>query len=217
MSEPSDASGAEGPSLRRWATRRLLDTASDMVTRTRQLANEISERGDLHPRVVADVLLMEAQQAAWEQLYARFKERAERADGGLASALDALDAMWQMIRHLRAGAPSILHTLSNPDETVQDRRSRFYQESTRLLTDGIRVVFATDLGHLAIPPDRMAVLVRVMMEGLVVELAQARNAEDVAEVDRAYTDLRALFERYVLDAEPLPEPQIPLEPIPLPW
>jgi hypothetical protein len=217
MSEPGDDPRGGGPSLRRWATRRLLDTASDVVTRTRQLAHELAEGGDVRPAVVADVLLMEAQQAAWEQLFARFKERAERAEAGLPSALEALDAMWQMIRHLRAGAPAILHTLSNPDETVQDRRARFYDESTRLLTEGIRTVFATDLGHLAVPPDRMAVLVRVVMEGLVVELAQARNAEDVAEVDRAYTDLRLLFERFVLDAEPLPEPQMPLEPIPLPW
>jgi hypothetical protein len=216
MSEPGDP-GRGGPSLRRWATQRLLDTASDMVSRTRQLAHELAEGGETRPGVIADVLLMEAQQAAWEQLYKRFQERAERAEGGLPSALEALDAMWHTIRHLRAGAPSILHTLSNPDETVQDRRARFYNESTRLLTEGIRTVFATDLGNLAIPPERMAVLVRVVMEGLVVELAQARTAEDVAEVDRAYTDLRALFERFVLDAEPLPESQIPLEPIPLPW
>lgn len=214
MSEGDDPS--RGPSLRRWATRRLLDTASDMVTKTRQLAHELAEAGEGRPAVIADVLLMESQQVAWEQLYKRFKERADRAEGGLPSALEALDAMWQTIRQLRAGAPSILHTLTNPDETVQDRRARFYDESTRLLTDGIRTVFATDLGHLAVPPERMAVLVRVVMEGLVVELAQARTAEDVAEVDRAYADLRALFERFVLDAEPLPE-TMPLEPIPLPW
>lgn len=215
MSEPGDPGRPQ--SLRRWATRRLLDTASEVVTRTRKLASELAE-ADVRPGAVADVLLMESQQAVWEQLYKRFKERADRAEGGLSSALEALDAMWQTIRQLRAGAPTILHTLSNVDETVQDRRARFYDECTKLLEDGIRSVFATDLGQLAVPPERMAVLVRVVMEGLVVELAQARSSDDVAEVDRAYADLRALFERFVLGAEPLPDtPPIPLEPIPLPW
>ncbi|MEZ4237471.1 MAG: hypothetical protein R3F59_15255 [Myxococcota bacterium] len=196
MSEPDDAE--RDPSLRRWATRRLMDTASDVVARGRKIATELRE-GELRPGAVADVLLMETQEAVWRQLYERFKERAQRSEGGLHSALDALDAMWQTIRQLRAGAPTILHTLSNADETVSERRSRFYRESTRLLEDGIRAVFAMDLGQLAIPPERMAVVVRVMMEGLMVELAQARTSDDVAAVDAAYGDMRTLFERFVLN------------------
>jgi len=64
----------------------------------------------------------------------------------------------------------------------------------------------------------MAVIVRVVLEGLIVELAQAHDAEDVAIVDQAYADVRALFQRFVLTGEDAPpiEP-ITLEPIPLPW
>ena len=81
---------------------------------------------------------------------------------------------------------------------VQDRLDSFYAESTSLLEDAIRHVFAEDLGQLALPPERMAVLVRILLEGLVVELAQARTQEDVAAVDQAFEDARALFARFVL-------------------
>src|SRR5687768_267579 len=162
-------------SLRRRATRRILDTASRLVTRARMKAQDVAEAGSAKPAMAADVLFMDSQHAAYVQLHKRFTERAGRGDGGLRSALEALDAMWETIRLLRGGAPAVLLTLSSADETVQGRRARFYLESTMLLEDAIRAVFANDLGQLAVPPERVAVLVRVVIEGLVVELAQARN------------------------------------------
>ncbi|MEQ1507041.1 MAG: hypothetical protein ABMB14_32740, partial [Myxococcota bacterium] len=212
-----DPAGDPDPSLRRRAAKRLLGTASNLVTRARIQAQALAEGGEARPAVVADVLLMESQHAAYVQIHRRFTERADRGEGGLGSALEALDAMWQNIRQLRGGAGAILLTLSNPDDAVQGRRARFYAESTRLLEDAIRAVFATDLGQLAIPPERMAVLVRVVLEGLVVELAQARIAADVSAVDQAYLDLRLLFERFVLpDGAPPEAAPLVLEPIPLP-
>jgi hypothetical protein len=199
MSEPADRS------LGRRATRRLLETATRLVHRARLL-----------DPTTADVVLLDTQQAAYVQLHQRFIERASRGDGGLPSALEALDAMWDTIRLLRGVAPTVLATLSSGEEEVTVRRARFYTESTRLLEDAIRAVLATDLGQLAIPPERLAVLVRVALEGLVVELAQARDAADVARVDQAYFDLRLLFERFV-GAPGEPTPMLELEPIPLPW
>lgn len=212
MSEPSDESKG---SLRERAARRLIGTASSVVSRARLRAASLAEG---RPAAVSDVLLMDAQQAAYNELHQRFTERAGRGEDGLNNALEALDAMWEGVRQLRGGAPAILLTLSSGDEIVQERRARFYLESTTLLEDAIRSVFATDLGQLAVPPQRMAVLVRVALEGLVVELAQARTSEDVAAVDQAYVDLRSLFERFVLlgDAGPAIE-AISMEPIPLPW
>jgi len=205
-------------SLRRRAGRRILGAASRLVTRGRLRAEQGDASGETRPAAVADVLLMESQQAAYEQLHRRFTERAGRGDGGLLSATDALDAMWDNIRQLRGGAPAILRTLSSGDTTVQDRRVRFYEDSTHLLEDAIRAVFAADLGQLAIPPERLAVLIRIAIEGLVVELAQARTPEDVAQVDQAYADLRALFQHVVRSESGAgPELQLPLEPIPLPW
>lgn len=217
MSDPKDAP-ENRRTLRSRATRRLLDTASTLVTRARLKAQDLSERGEPRPATAADVLLMESQHSAYVHLHRHFIERAGRGEGGLGSALEALDAMWETIRQLRSGATAVLLTLSNGDEAVQDRRAQFYLESTTLLEDAIRAVFATDLGQLAVPPDRMAVLVRVVLEGLVVELAQARTAEDVTKVDQAYADLRALFERFVVHGEGWPAVEaIALEPIPLPW
>jgi len=165
-----------------------------------------------------DHLIIEAQQATYREMHRRFTERAEGGDTGLDSALDALDAMWFNVRELRSGAHVIMGTLSSADGSVQSRLSSFYQESTGLLRDAIRGVFANDLGQLAVPPERMAVLVRVLLEGLVVELAQAQSNEDVAEVDQAYADLRQLFERFVLKGEDEPAfAEVSLEPIPLPW
>jgi hypothetical protein len=141
-------------SLRRRATRRLLDLGARALTRARLGAEGPGE-------VAADLLLMESQHSVYVQLHRRWTERAQRGDGGLRSALEALDAMWDTVRQLRAAAPTVLSTLSNPQPTVTDRRARFYVESTQLLEDAIRHVFATDLGQLALPPERLAVLVRV--------------------------------------------------------
>lgn len=203
-------------SFRRRATRRLLDSASRVVARARTKAEGAVEGG--RAGAIADVLFMDSQHAAYVQLHRRFTERAGRGDGGLGSALEALDAMWGTIRLLRSGAPAVLLTLSSADQTVQQRRERFYLDSTRLLEDAIRRVFANDLGQLAVPPERVAVLVRVVVEGLVVELAQARDAADVARVDQAYADLRAMFAAFVLQGEDGPGAEaLALEPIPLPW
>lgn len=215
MSDPTDeAPGKE--SRRRRMAKAVMETASQLVTRGRMAAQRGAEGGEARPAAMADSVFMDAQQAAYQQIYRRFSERAQRGEGGLSSAMEALDAMWQNVRQLRGGAPAILLTLSNSE--VHDRRQRFYQESTELLEDAIRLVFAADLGLLSVPPERMAVLVRVALEGLVVELAQARTAEDVARVDQAYADLRRLFEGFVLMGEvAAPEMDLLLEPIPLPW
>ncbi len=204
-------------SRRRWVARSLVETASQLVTRGRMVAQRGADAGESRPAAVADAVFMDAQQAAYQQIYRRFTERAQAGEGGLGSAMEALDAMWQNVRQLRGGAPAILLTLSNAE--VSDRRQRFYHESTQLLEDAIREVFKTDLGSLAVPPERMALLVRVVLEGLVVELAQARTADDVARVDQAYADLRRLFEGFVLmgDAAPQAITELVLEPIPLPW
>jgi hypothetical protein len=210
MTEPKD------PSLRRRATKRVLDTASSLVTRARMQAQALAEAGERRPAVVADMLLMESQHAGYVELHRRFTERARRGEMGLGSALDALDAMWQMIRQLRSGAPAVLHTLSN--DAVHEHRARFYRDSTALLEDAIRAVFSSNLGQLAIPPERLAVLVRVALEGLVVELAQARDSRDVSAVDQAYGDFRALFERFMAQGDQGPAvAEIELEPIALPW
>jgi hypothetical protein len=188
---------------------RILNRAAKLLSRTR--LNQA-------PGAARDHLIIEAQQRAFREMHSRFTERASRGEGGLNNALDALDVMWLSIRDLRGGAPVIMKTLSSNHDGVQSHLDRFYQESTSLLEDAIRAVFANDLGQLSVPPDRMAVLIRVALEGLVVELAQARSPDDVVIADQAYADFRVLFERFVLTGANAPKMDpIELEPIPLPW
>ena len=165
-----------------------------------------------------DQLLIEAQKATYREMHKRFIERAGRGERGLDQAIEAMDAMWRSIRYLRAGAPTIVGTLNSGDDQVQQMVDGFFFESTELLEDAIRAVFSEDLGRLTLPPDRMALLIRVTLQGLIFELAHARTPEQVEVVDAAYADVRTLFERFVLsDAEESTLEPLVLEPIPLPW
>ncbi|MEN0068500.1 MAG: hypothetical protein AAGA48_40645 [Myxococcota bacterium] len=213
MSESNDtASELDLGSLPARAARRLLRTANELVELAR------SSKIGAKSRAMADMLLLDSQRAFVTELHRRFTIRANEGEGGLDSALEALDLIWENVRALRAGASALLHTLSTDEEMVRDHRARFYVESTALLKEGIREVFSADLGHLALPPERLAVLVRVCLEGLVVELAQAQSPEDVAVVDQAYADFRTLFARYVVMGEGTPAlEEVHMEPIPLPW
>lgn len=163
-------------------------------------------------------LVIAAQKATFREIHRRISERAQRGEVGLPSALDALDGMWASVRDLHAGAPFIVETfaLSARDGALNTQMRSFYQESTALLEDGIQRVFAGQVDQLTIPPKRMATLIRILLEGLVLELAQARTEEDIAHVDQAYADTRNLFARFVLQ-----EDDFSIDPdtdsLPLPW
>lgn len=163
-------------------------------------------------------LVIAAQKATFRELHRRFSERARRGDVGLNSALDALDGMWYSIRDLSEGAPFVVETLSlsAQDGELNAQMRFFYKESTDLLEDGITQVFAGQLEQLTVPPKRMATLIRILLEGLILELAQARSENDLEIVDQAYSDIRNLFARFVLQ-----EDDFSIDPdtdsLPLPW
>lgn len=165
-------------------------------------------------------LLIEAQRATFRQIHKRFAERTSRGERGLGPALSAFDAMWQSLRDLRVAAPFIVETLSlsSQEGNISRKLETFYKESTALLEDGIEKVFSDDLDHLTVPPERMAVLIRICLEGLTVELAQVRSEDDLAVVDQAYADIRELFQRFVLARVDQPDldPE-ELAAVPLPW
>ena len=166
-----------------------------------------------------DHLFVETQQAFFRELHRRFSERADRGDGGVVSALEALDAAWEAIRDLHGGAAFVVETLalSNHDSALGRRVADFYDESTALLEDAIAQVFSSDLDQLAVPPERMAVLLRILSEGLVVELARARTDEELVRVDRAYRDFRDLFGRFVLGGSQPVDKDTLAGPMALPW
>ena len=166
-------------------------------------------------------LLLEAQKTTFRELHRRISEGAKRGDIGLRAALSALDSMWESIRDLREGAPFVVETLSlaGKKKDLQPNIRAFYEESKALLSDGIKCVFAEDLERLAIPPDRMAILLRIVLEGLTVELAQVQTTADLRRIDQAYADMRKLFGDFVIlkESQELTTENHTDENIPLPW
>ena len=164
-------------------------------------------------------LLIEAQRATFKQIHKRFAERTQRGDRGLGAALDAFDAMWDSVRTLRAVSPFIVETLAlvSQDGDLGTELERFFADSTGLLEDGIRRVFQEDLSALTLPPDRMAVLIRIALGGLVLELSRTRSDNSLKQVDQAYADIRLLFERFVLASTQKSDAANTSDALPLPW
>ena len=163
-------------------------------------------------------LLIETQRAVFRELHRRFTRQALGEKQGLSTALDALDAMWQTARDLRDIAPFMLETLNlgNKNASLRPQLEQFYQESTSLLEDGIRKVFVKELGVLIIPPEQMAILIRILLSGLVVELAQVQSTEQLNQLDQVYANIRSLFEKFVVQNEDLTWNE-ETDTVPLPW
>lgn len=140
-------------------------------------------------------LLIEAQRATFKQIHARFDERFESGQRGMTHALEALDALWQAVKDVRAWAPFMVETwsLAGDNQAVREHLDDFYDEAMLLLEQGIRKAFDGQVDQLAIPPQRLARLIRVTLQGLVVALAFARDESEVQAADQAYRDLRDLI------------------------
>lgn len=145
-------------------------------------------------------LLIEAQRATFRQIFSRFADRFERGDRGMETAVDALDALWESLVTMKAWTPFMVETLSQAvaDRPVRDTVDAFYDEAMDLLQQGIEQTFEHDRDRMAVPPERLARMVRVNMHGLIVELARARDEEEVEAAEETYRDLRDMFSRVVL-------------------
>ena len=152
-------------------------------------------------------LLLETQRATFREVYEHFQTRFGDGDRGVDTALDGLDALWNAIVGLHHWTPFMVETMAQTtgDRPLRDDVDAFYAEAMAMLEDGIRHAFAEHLNEPTAPPDRLAVIVRVGMHGLVVELARARTEAEVAEVERAYRDLRQMFAQSVLSTPTSPE------------
>jgi AcrR family transcriptional regulator len=148
-----------------------------------------------------DELLLEAQRVAFRRIHESFQERFEKGEVGMDTALEALDALWESVRELRTWAPFLLETMSLTAQYGPIRRQldAFYQEVTALLEDGVRQVFSADAERLQLPPERLALILRTTIHGLVVELAFARSPEDLERMDQLYLDLRWVFSQVALN------------------
>ncbi len=140
-------------------------------------------------------LLLEAQRATFRQIHLRFEERFERGERGMSTALEGIDALWEAVCELRGWAPFIVETMSlaGQNRPIRSSVDDFLTESMVLLERGIRNAFADDMDELAVPPHRLAMLIRTTLHGLVVELSYAHTPSQFGRVDQVYRDLRNLF------------------------
>lgn len=152
-------------------------------------------------------LLIEAQRATFRQIHERFQERFDKGEAGMATALGVLDNLWASLVEMRHWAPFMVETMSLAAQQSPIRKAAdaFYAESMALLEDGIRSVFAGEIDQLMVPPDRLADMVRVCVHGFIVELAYARNEQELERASQAYADFRLLFGASVLRGGPLSE------------
>ena len=152
-------------------------------------------------------LLIEAQRAAFKQIHDRFEVKFQQGDVGIDTALEGLDMLWESVRDMRAWTPFMVETMSltSQEQPVRRLLDDFYQESMDLLTRGITRTFADDSDQLAVPPHRLAWMVRTTLHGLVVELAYARSSADLQRIDQVYVDMRTGFTRFVFHPTPSTE------------
>jgi AcrR family transcriptional regulator len=152
-------------------------------------------------------LLIEAQRQTFRQVHKRIEARVGSGQAGMATAIEALDAIFDAVRDMRAWTPFMVETMAIASQggdvgaPIRTRLDEFYAEAEELLIQGITRVFERDLERLAVPPDRLARLVRISLHGLIIELAYARTPADVARVDQNYRDFRDLFERIAVRQE----------------
>lgn len=140
-------------------------------------------------------LLLEATQATFRQIHRRFDERFQRGERGLEPALEALDALWEVVRDLESWTPFMVETMSRSNQPgpIRDRVEAFYAETMPLLERGAADVFADAPELLVHSPERSARLVRVAVLGLVAEMAFAQDDAARDEVRQTYEDLRDTF------------------------
>ena len=163
-------------------------------------------------------LLLETQRTIFRELHSRITTQASNSDNPMYNALDALDSMWGTIQDMKGSAPFIVETLMmrRGDGELNQQIRNFYKESTNLLEDGIRTVFSNKLSELVISPERMSVLLRVLLSGLVVEMAGATTEKERAELHQAYRDIRTLFQDFVVMSDQWDVDET-TDSVPLPW
>ncbi|MEE2828891.1 MAG: helix-turn-helix domain-containing protein [Myxococcota bacterium] len=155
-------------------------------------------------------LLIEAQRSTFKKIHLEFEARFAQGERGLETALEAIDALWEALCGMRTWAPFMVEVMSlaGQNRPIRPHVDEFYNEATVLLERGVRNVFAQDLDVLVMPPERLAMVIRTALHGLVVELSLARTPSQVAKVDQSYRDLHSLFARSVLSG-PFPPEVIP--------
>ncbi|MGC6493063.1 MAG: TetR family transcriptional regulator [Myxococcota bacterium] len=164
----------------------LADVAKDAGLPIGQLTDRFPSRHHL---------VIETHRATFRAVHERFEERFAAGEQGMTTAIDALDALWDVLRELQPFTPFLLATLTRAtrDEALAERLASFNAEAATRLELGLIRAFPDQLHALPLPPDRLGRAVRTGLYGLLVELAQARTEQELLAVEQTYQDVRGLL------------------------
>lgn len=91
-----------------------------------------------------------------------------------------------------------LHNVAGTNPAIAERLTRFNDQVSDLIVDGIHNVLGPVVERMAIAPDRLARLLRTIFHGLILELAYGPDAQARALVRETFADARALLAQALL-------------------
>lgn len=110
-----------------------------------------------------------------------FSRALEQVLGFLESDLDSILVLFE----LRSVLPE------NP--ALAERLARFNEEVIALIVEGIENVLGPYVDRLRIPPERLARMLRTLLQGLLIDLAFARDEAAQRAVHETFADFRAML------------------------
>lgn len=142
-------------------------------------------------------LLIETWRVTFRKVFEAFEDNYHQGSRGLGAVLASMDALWLSVHDMRQAAPFVVEVLSlvSQNGPIRPHFDDLDREAMALLERGLSRLYAEQPDTLGIPAHRLARLVRIVLAGLVVELAIARTDDDVRRAEQAYHDLRDVFAR----------------------
>lgn len=145
-------------------------------------------------------LLLEAQLMLFRDLLEQVRRFASGDEGSLSHFDQTLD---QVLAFLESELDSVmalfeLRGVAQRSPGFAERLDRFNQEVIALVTEGIHNTLGPMTSRLRVPPERLARMLRVLLEGLLIDLSFARDDEARRAVHETFGDFRRLLSEVIL-------------------
>ena len=131
-------------------------------------------------------------------------EQVRRFTIGAQASLDHFDrTLDQVLSFLESDLDSVmalfeLRGVAKRKPGFAERLDRFNDEVLALVTEGIHNTLGPMTARLRVPPDRLARMLRVLLEGLLIDLSFARDPESREKVHETFGDFRRLLSEVIL-------------------